>query len=68
MGFMEKDLIKQERGHAGSQNRFGDESIDQKEGRHGPLEFVQLDLHGVIQPSYKRSARMRNVFYDGFSK
>ncbi len=68
MGFMDKDGIKQERGHAGPPNRFGDESIDQEEGRHGPLEFVELDLHGVNISYYKRSARMIIFFYDGFCK
>ncbi len=68
MGFMDKDGIKQERGHPGPPNRFGHDSIAQEEGRHGTLEFVQLDLHGVNVSYYKRSARMRNFFYDGFCK
>ncbi len=32
MRFMDKDGIKQELGHAGPPNRFGDETIAQEEG------------------------------------
>ncbi len=67
-GAMDKDVIKQERGQPGHQNRVGDQSLGQEEGLHGQLEFVQCDLHGVIKSSYKRSARMRNVFYHWFYK